>query len=92
MHDSVIQHIDSVIQHNEFFRHPENMLFGLITDTRRYICTLGVRLNLLYRNEFRQISGVREFIVYFAANDYINVNDRLNLKTELSVIQRFPKP
>jgi hypothetical protein len=75
--------IDPVIQRNGFFGHPESILLGMITDSRKHIRALGFRRILRSRNECRQENGIREFVIpklRFGANDYIDMIDWQNIK------------
>ena len=86
--------IDPVIQRNGFFGHPENILLGMITDTRKHIRALGLRRILRSRNECKE-TGVREFDIpklNFSAIDYIDLIEWQNLNiTEPPVISTLSK-
>src|SRR6218665_367207 len=70
--------IDPVIQRTGFFGHPENILFGMISDTRKHIRALGLRRILKSRNDSHPENGVQTFVIpelNFAVSDYIHIID-----------------
>src|SRR6218665_943235 len=87
--------IDPVIQRNGFFGHPENILLGMISDTRKHIRALGLRRILKSRNDSHPENGVRAFVIpelNFAANDYIDLIDWQNLSiTEPPVLSTLSR-
>src|SRR6218665_338321 len=87
--------IDPVIQCNGFFGHPENILLGMISDTRKHICALGLRRILKSRNDSHPENGVGAFVIpelNFAASDYIDLIDWQNLSiTEPPVLSTLSR-
>lgn len=68
--------VDSVIQRNGYFAHPENILLSMLTDDWKHIRELAMRRILRSRSEPMQ--GIRVFNIpplNFNATDYIDIID-----------------
>ncbi|GBM87549.1 hypothetical protein AVEN_107199-1 [Araneus ventricosus] len=68
--------VDTIIQRNGFFCHPENLLLSMLTDKRENISSLALRKLFCARNENRGSSEVRIFQVPkldFNAKDYFTL-------------------
>lgn len=74
--DEYLKIIDPVIQRNNYYAHPENMLLCMLTDERKHIRELALRRLLKARSE--QKNEVRKFVtpkLNFKAEDYIDMID-----------------
>lgn len=68
--------VDSTIQRNGFFAHPESLLVAMLADDRRTIRELAVRRILSIRAKKATQKKIRKFEIpkiNFSANDYIDL-------------------
>ena len=68
--------VDSVIQRNGYFAHPENVLLSMLTNDRKHISELAMRRIIRSRSEPMQ--GIRVFNIpplNFNATHYIGIID-----------------
>ncbi|GBN25715.1 hypothetical protein AVEN_259451-1 [Araneus ventricosus] len=72
--ENLLKVIDPVIQRNEVFAHPENLVLSAIVDKREHIRELGFRIIIKAKNLASKRKSIRSFQppkINFLATDYI---------------------
>lgn len=91
--DDLRKIVDTTIQRNGFFAHPESLLVAMLADDRRHIRELSVRRILSIRAKKAAQKKIRKFEIpkiNFSANDYIDlINWQDCVLTEPSLTQHI---
>ncbi|CAH1098874.1 unnamed protein product [Psylliodes chrysocephalus] len=76
LRDDLKSIVDTLIQRNAYFIHPENIILCMLTDTREWVRELPLRRILKARKTSRETVEVRHFVVpenNFSATDYFEL-------------------